>query len=165
MLRIYILQNFYDLSDMGVMCEIIDSRSFSDFCGVSTPDQVPNGDTIGNFRNLLIRNNIQEQIFAHVVSILSKNHLILKKGTIVDLTLISAPTSTKNADRKRDPEAHSVEKGTQWHFGYKAHIGADSKTELVHHVKATSANEYDINAVDDIICGNEDDLYVDSAGS
>lgn len=104
---------------MGVMCEIIDSRSFSDFCGVSTPDQVPNGDTIGNFRNLLIRNNIQEQIFAHVVSILSKNHLILKKGTIVDLTLISAPTSTKNADRKRDLEAHSVEKGTHGILGTK----------------------------------------------
>ena len=95
MLRIYILQNFYDLSDMGVMYEILDSRSFSDFCGVSTPDQVPNGDTIGNFRNLLIRNNIQEQIFAQVVHLLTKKHLILKKGTIVDSTLIAAPSSKK----------------------------------------------------------------------
>lgn len=163
MLRIYILQNFYDLSDMGVMYEILDSRSFSDFCGVSTPDQVPNGDTIGNFRNLLIRNNIQEQIFAQVVSILTKKHLILKKGTIVDSTLIAAPSSTKNADRKRDPEAHSVKKGNQWHFGYKAHIGVDSKTGLVHHVKATAANVHDVNAVDDIIYGDEDDLYGDSA--
>ena len=87
MLRIYILQNFYDLSDMGVMYEIIDSRAFSDFCGVSTPDQVPNGDTIGNFRNLLIRNNIQEQIFAQVVSILNKNNLILKKVLLLILHL------------------------------------------------------------------------------
>lgn len=163
MLRIYILQNFYDLSDMGVMYEILDSRSFSDFCGVSAPEQVPNGDTIGNFRNLLIRNNIQEKIFSQVVSILTKKHLILKKGTIVDSTLISAPSSTKNKDRKRDPEAHSVKKGNQWHFGYKAHIGVDSKTGLVHHVKATAANVHDINAVDDVIYGNEDDLYGDSA--
>ena len=163
MLRIHILQNFYDLSDMGVMYEIIDIRSFSDFCGVSTPEQVPNGDTIGNFRNLLIRNNIQEKIFAQVVSILTEKNLILKKGTIVDSTLISAPSSTKNKDKKRDPEAHSVMKGKQWYFGYKAHIGVDSKTGLVHHVKATAANVHDVNAVDDVIYGEEDDFFGDSA--
>lgn len=162
MLRILVLQNLYDLSDMGVMYEIIDSRAFSDFCGVSTPEQVPNGDTIGNFRNLLIRNNVQEKIFAQVVSILNKNHLILKKGTIVDSTLISAPSSTKNADRQRDPEAHSVKKGNQWHFGYKAHIGVDSETGLVHHVKATAANVHDVNAANDVIYGDEDEFYGDS---
>ena len=162
MLRIHILQNFYDLADMAVMYEILDSRAFSDFCGVSSPKEVPNGDTIGRFRNLLIENNIQEQIFAQVLTILEDHKLILKKGTIVDSTLIAAPSSTKNADRQRDPEAHSVKKGNQWYFGYKAHIGVDKDTSLVHHVKATAANVHDTEAVEDIIHGDEDELYGDS---
>lgn len=162
MLRIHILQNFYDLADMAVMNEILDSRAFSDFCGVSSPKEVPNGDTIGRFRNLLIENNIQEQIFVQVIKILQEHKLILKKGTIVDSTLIAAPSSTKNADRQRDPEAHSVKKGNQWYFGYKAHIGVDKDTGLVHHVKATAANVHDTEAVDDIIYGDEDELYGDS---
>ena len=162
MLRIHILQNFYDLADMAVMNEILDSRAFSDFCGVSSPKEVPNGDTIGRFRNLLIENNIQEQIFVQEIKILQEHKLILKKGTIVDSTLIAAPSSTKNADRQRDPEAHSVKKGNQWYFGYKAHIGVDKDTGLVHHVKATAANVHDTEAVDDIIYGDEDELYGDS---
>ena len=162
MLRIHILQNFYDLADMAVMYEILDSRAFSDFCGVSSPKEVPDGDTIGRFRNMLIDNNIQEQIFLQVVKILQKHNLILKKGTIVDSTLIATSSSTKNADRKRDPEAHSVKKGNQWYFGYKAHIGVDKDTGLVHHVKATAANVHDTEAVDDIIHGDEDELYGDS---
>lgn len=147
---------------MGVMYEIIDSRAFSDFCGISTPDQVPNGDTIGNFRNLLARNNIQEQIFAQILSILNKNKLILKNSTIVNSTLISTPSSTKNADRKRDPKAHSVKEENQWHFGYKAHIGADSEAGLIHHVKTTSANIHDLNVANDVVYGDEDKLYGDS---
>ena len=95
MLRIHILQNIYDLAEMAVMYEMLDSRSFSDFCGVSSPDDVPNGDTIGRFRQLLTDKNIQEQIFAQVINILNKHHLILKKGIIVDSTLIAAPSSTK----------------------------------------------------------------------
>ncbi len=86
----------------------------------------------------------------------------MKKGTIVDSTLIAAPSSTKNADRKRDPDAHSVKKGNQWYFGYKAHIGVDKDTGLIHHVKATAANVHDTEAVDDIIHGDEDELYGDS---
>ena len=162
MLRIHILQNFYDLADMAVMNEILDSRAFSDFCGVSAPKEVPNGDTIGRFRNLLINNNIHEQIFIQVVKILQEHKLILKKGTIVDSTLIAAPSSTKNADRQRDPDAHSVKKGNQWYFGYKAHIGVDKDTGLVHHVKATAANVHDTEAADDVINGDEDELYGDS---
>ncbi len=114
MVRIYLLQNFYDLSDMAVMNEIIDSRAFSDFCGVDSPNQVPNGDTIGNFRKILIENQIQEKIFHQVIDILSQKGLILKRGTIVDSTLISALSSTKNKEKKRDPDAHSVKKGSQW---------------------------------------------------
>ncbi len=162
MLRIFILQNLYDLSDMRVMTEVIDSRAFSDFCGVDSPNQVPDGDTIGRFRNILIRNNIQEKFFSEVVNILTEKGLILKRGTIVDSTLIAAPSSTKNKDKKRDPDAHSVKKGTQWHFGYKAHIGVDKKTGIVHHIKVTSANVNDVTVVPDLLYGEEETVYGDS---
>ncbi len=115
-LRIFILQNLYDLSDMKAMNEVIDSRAFSDFCGVDSPNQVPDGDTIGRFRNILENNRIQEKLFDEVLKILTDKGLILKRGTIVDSTLIAAPSSTKNAEKKRDPEARSVKKGNQWHF-------------------------------------------------
>lgn len=97
--RIFLLQNFYDLSEREAMNEVIDSRAFSDFCGVDSPNQVPNGDTIGNFRNILINNGIQEKIFFQVVEKLSKKGLILKRGTIVDSTLIATSASTKNKDK------------------------------------------------------------------
>lgn len=95
MLRIFILQNVYNLADMAVMNEVIDSRAFSDFCGVNSPDEVPNRDTIGRFRNILTENGLQEKIFAKVVEILTERKLILKKGTIVDSTFIESPSSTK----------------------------------------------------------------------
>lgn len=112
MLRIHILQNLYDLSDMRVMTEVIDSRAFSEFCGVNSSNQVPDGDTIGRFRNILVKNGIQEKLFLQVVEILSSKGLILKKGTIVDSTIIVAPSSTKNKEKKRDKDAHSVKKET-----------------------------------------------------
>ena len=96
MLRIYLLQNLYDLSDEGTVAEVIDSCAFSDFCGVDSSNQVPNGDTLGRFRNLLIRPGLQEKLFSQVVAMLMKRGLNLKKGTIVDSTIISAPSSTKN---------------------------------------------------------------------
>ena len=123
MLRLYLLQNLYDLSDEATVAEAIDSRAFSEFCGVDSSNQVPDGDTLGRFRNLLIRNGLQEKLFAQVVAALMERGLILKKGTIVDSTIISAPSSTKNKEKKRDPDAHQVKKGNTWHFGYKAHIG------------------------------------------
>ncbi len=162
MLRIFVLQNLYDLADMKVMYEIIDSRAFSEFCGVDSPNQVPDGDTIGRFRNILERNRIQEKIFKQVVEILTKKGLILKRGTIVDSTLIAAPASTKNKEKKRDPEAHSTKKGTQWHFGYKAHIGVDKDTGLVHTVKGTAANVHDVTMTSQLMHGEEDELYGDS---
>ena len=96
MLRIYLVQNLYNLSDMGTVAEVIDSRAFSDFCGVESSNQVPNGDTLGRFRNLLLKNGLQEKLFTQVVELLTKRGLILKKGTIVDSTFIEAPSSTKN---------------------------------------------------------------------
>ena len=108
----YLLQNLYDLSDEATMAEAIDSRAFSDFCGVDSSNQVPDGDTLGRFRNLLIRSGLLEKLFAQVVAALMERGLILKKGTIVDSTIISAPSSTKNKEKKRDPDAHQVKRGT-----------------------------------------------------
>lgn len=162
MLRIHILQNLYDLSDMRVMTEVIDSRAFSEFCGVDSSNQIPNGDTIGRFRNILVKNGIQEKLFLQVVEILNSKGLILKKGTIVDSTIISAPSSTKNKERKRDIDAHSVKKGNAWYFGYKAHIGVDGKTGLVHTIKVTSANVHDVTVTRDLLIGEEDVVYGDS---
>lgn len=111
MLRLYLLQNLYDLSDEATMAGAIDNRAFSDFCGVDSSNQVPDGDTLGRFRNLLIWNGLQEKLFAQLVVALMERGLILKKGTIVDSTIISAPSSTKNKEKKRDSDAHQVKKG------------------------------------------------------
>lgn len=162
MLRIHMLQNLYDLSDMGAMTEVIDSRAFSDFCGVDSSNQVPDGDTIGRFRELLVEHDLQEQLFLQVVRLLEKKGLILKKGTIVDSTIISAPSSTKNREKKRDSEAHQTKKGNTWHFGYKAHIGVDKDTGLVHHVETTAANVHDVSAVPTLLHGQEESVHGDS---
>ena len=162
MLRLYILQNLYDLSDEARSAEVIDSRAFSDFCGIESSNQVPNGDTIGRFRNILIQNGLQGKLFQQVVDLLTEQKLILKKGTIVDSTLIAAPSSTKNREKKRDPEAHSVKKGNAWHFGYKAHVGVDQDTGLVHHVEVTSANVHDVTMLPKLINGEESAVYGDS---
>lgn len=162
MLRIHLLQNLYTLSDEGTRNEIVDSRAFSDFCGVESSNQIPDGDTIGRFRNLLIENGIHEQFFAFVVKSLTDRGLILKKGTIVDSTIIAAPSSTKNKDKQRDPDAHSVKKGSAWHFGYKAHIGVDKDTGIVHSVEVTSANVHDVEVTPKLLTGEEDTVNGDS---
>lgn len=162
MLRIYMLQNLYDLADMKVMYEILDSRAFTEFCCINSPDEVPDGDTIGRFRNLLNKYGLQQTIFETVVDLLLQRGLILKKGTIVDSTFIEAPLSTKNKEKKRDPEAHSAKKGNTWHFGYKMHIGVDRDSGLVHHVKTTSANEHDVTATSELMHGEEETLNGDS---
>ena len=162
MLRLYVLQNLYTLSDEGTVAEVIDSRAFSEFCGVESSNQVPDGDTLGRFRNLLIHNGMQERLFAQVVEELNARGLLLKKGTIVDSTLISAPTSTKNAKKERDPEAHSTKKGNNWHFGYKAHIGVDKDTGLVHTLRTTSANIHDVTMTSQLLCGEEKTVHGDS---
>ena len=136
MLRIYLVQNLYNLSDMVTVAEVIDSRAFSDFCGVESSNQV--------------------------VSLLEQRGLILKKGTIVDSTFIEAPSSTKNKKKERDPDAHSAKKGNVWHFGYKAHIGVDSDSGLVHTLKATAANEHDVTIAADLLTGDEEIVYGDS---
>ena len=162
MLRIFILQNLYDLADMKVMNEVLDSRAFAAFCCISSPDDVPDGDTIGRFRNLLMEHDLQKNIFDAVLNLIAERGLILKKGTIVDSTFIEAPSSTKNQKKERDPEAHSSKKGSTWHFGYKAHIGVDRESGLVHHVVTTAANEHDVTVVNQLMHGDEDTLGGDS---
>ena len=162
MLRIHLLQNLYTLSDEGTRNEVVDSRAFSDFCGVESSNQIPDGDTIGRFRNLLIEHSIHEHFFALVVKTLTDRGLILKKGTIVDSTIIPAPSSTKNKERQRDPDAHSTKKGNTWHFGYKAHIGVDKDSGIVHSVEVTSANVHDVEVTPKLLTGEEDTVNGDS---
>ena len=162
MLRIHLLQNLYNLSDEGTRNEIIDSRAFSDFCEVESSNQIPDGDTIGRFRNKLIENGVHEKFFAIVVKTITDRGLILKKGTIVDSTFIEAPTSTKNKEKQRDPDAHSAQKGNEWHFGYKAHIGVDKDTGLVHTLKVTAANVHDATMVSELLTGEEEVVFGDS---
>ena len=162
MLRIHLLQNLYNLSDMSTMGEVIDSRAFSDFCGVDSSNQVPDGDTIGRFRALLVEHGLQEKLFAQVVELLQAKGLILKKGSIVDSTILSAPSSTKNQEKKRDPDAHQTKKGNTWYFGYKGHIGVDKISGLVHHVEVTSANVHDVTVVPQLLHGEEESVHGDS---
>src|SRR5574344_2061464 len=162
MLRLYLLQNLYDLSDEATVAEAIDSRAFSEFCGVDSSNQVPDGDTLGRFRNLLIKNGLQEKLFRQVVELLQQRGLILKKGTIVDSTIIAAPSSTKNQEQQRDPDAHQVKKGNTWHFGYKAHVGVDKDTGLVHTVEVTGANTHDVVMTSKLLTGDEESVYGDS---
>ena len=134
--------------DMAVAAEVIDSRAISEFCGVTSSNQVPNGDTIGRFRNLLIQNCLQEKLFADVVSRLKAKDLMLMKGTIVDSTLIVALSSTKNEKKERDPDAVRSRKAiSEWYFGYKGHIAVDKDTGLVKKIETTAANVHDVTQV------------------
>lgn len=162
MLRIHLLQNLYDLADMAAMTEVIDSRAFSEFCGVESSNQVPDGDTIGRFRGLLVEHRLQEKLFAQVVALLQSRGLILKKGTIVDSAIIAAPSSTKNREKKRDPDAHQTKKGNTWYFGYKAHIGVDKASGLTHHVEVTAANAHDVSVTPKLLHGEEESVHGDS---
>ena len=162
MLRLYLLQNLYNLSDEASVAEAIDSRAFSEFCGVDSSNQVPDGDTLGRFRNLLIKSGTQEKLFGQVVELLQQKGLLLRKGTIVDSTLIEAPSSTKNREKQRDPDAHQTKKGNQWYFGYKAHIGVDKDSGLVHKVKVTAANISDVATMPQLLTGEEEVVYGDS---
>jgi IS5 family transposase len=150
------------MADMAAKYEVIDSRAFSEFCGVDSSNQVPDGDTIGRFRALLVRHGLQKKLFAQVVELLEAKGLILKKGSIVDSTIIAAPSSTKNREKKRDPDAHQTKKGKTWYFGYKAHIGVDKTTGLAHHVEATAANVHDVTVVPKLLYGEEETVHGDS---
>ncbi len=156
------LQNLYDLSDLATVAEVIDSCAFSEYCGVDSSNQVPDGDTLGRFRGLLEENGIQQKLFAQVVRTLMDKGLILKKGTIVDSTIIAVPSSTKNQKKERDSDAHQVKKGNAWHFGYKAHIGVDKDSGLAHTVEVTGANTHDVTMVPKLLTGEVETAYADT---
>lgn len=165
MLRMYLLQNWFNLSDEGVEDAIYDSYAFRRFMGVDflESQQVPDATTLCNFRKLLNNNGLTERIFANVREQLDNNGKLMHGGSIVDATIIDAPKSTKNADDSRDPEMHQVKKGNQWYFGEKLHIGVDAGTGYVHSLEVTAANEADINMTPTLIRADDHVLYGDSA--
>lgn len=166
MLRIYFLQNWFNLSDPAVEESIYDSLSMREFVGVDLGREgAPDETTACKFRHLLERHELGKRIFEEVGLHLQTHGLKVSTGTIVDATIINAPSSTKNKDNARDPEMHQTKKGNQWYFGMKAHIGVDSKTKLIHSVVATAANEHDKHALPELLHGNERRVYGDSAYS
>ncbi|AUI92244.1 IS5 family transposase [Xanthomonas oryzae pv. oryzae] len=162
MLRIHLLQQWYALSDPAMeeaLHEIPTLRGFAQLGGL---DNVPDETTILNFRRLLETHGIAARMLEAVNAHLSRKGQSLRSGTIVDATLIAAPSSTKNADRARDPEMHQTKKGNQWYFGMKAHIGVDEFSGLVHHVQCTAANVADVTVTHALLHGKEDSVFGDS---
>ena len=163
MLRIYFLQQWFDLSDPQAEDAIYDSESMRRFAGVELgEDKVPDESTILRFRHLLEKHRLTEAIFEEVKDLLTEQGLLLRSGTIVDATIIAAPSSTKNAEGKRDPEMKQTRKGNAWHFGMKLHIATDVRGR-VHHVTATHAAASDIGQLPDLLHGEESVIYGDQA--
>ena len=164
MLRIYFLQHWFNLSDPAVEEALYDSQSMRAFAGIDLgAEPAPDETTVCRFRHLLEKNDLGRQIFLVVADHLHARGFRLSRGTIVDATIIEAPSSTKNADGARDPEMSQTKKGNEWHFGMKAHIGVDSKNKLVHSVAASPANVHDSQALAHLLHGNETRVWGDSA--
>jgi IS5 family transposase len=164
MLRMYFIANWFNLSDVACEDALYDVQAFRDFCQFDLGrERVPDATTLLNFRHLLEQHELGAAMFAKVGELLLANGMKLSGGTIVDATIIAAPSSTKNADKTRDPEMHQTKKGNQWHFGMKVHIGVDSQTGLTHSVSITSANVHDSQELPNLLHGNETRLYGDSA--
>jgi len=163
MLRIYFLQQWFNLSDPQAEDAIYDSESMRRFARVELGDEVvPDETTILRFRHLLEQHGLTQAIFNSITGLLEERRLLLRSGTIVDATIIAAPSSTKNASATRDPEMKQTHKGKNWHFGMKLHIGAD-KRGIVHTVRATAANVADITQLPDLLHGQERELFGDQA--
>ena len=161
MLRIYFLQQWFNLSDPAAEDSLYDIESMRRFCGIELGDNaVPDETTILNFRRLLERHALTEAIFKSVNRLLSGKRLLLKSGTLVDATIIAAPSSTKNEDRSRDPEMTQTKKGNQWYFGMKVHIGTDRKG-IVHTVTTTTAKDADITQLPELLHGKESVVHGD----
>ncbi len=162
MLRIHFLQQWYALSDPGMEEALYDTAVLRQFARLSGLDAIPDETTILNFRRLLETHDLAGKIFERVNAHLSRKGQSLRAGTIVDATIIAAPSSTKNKDGQRDPAMHQTKKGHQWHFGMKAHIGVDEESGLVHHVECTAANVNDVTQVHKLLHGKEDTITGDS---
>lgn len=164
MLKIQCLQQWFDLSDPKMEQEIYDRNSFQRFLDIDLANQpVPDETTICKFRHLMEKHNINEKFFKHVLARLQRLWLAMKQWTSVDATIIKAPSSTKNKDKKRDPEMSSTKKWANYQFGMKAHIGADSKTGVVHSVEYSTASEHDSIEIDNLLHWEEEFVMWDKA--
>ena len=166
MLRIYFLQQWFNLSDPAMEDALYDIESLRRFAGIELgQDEVPDETTILNFRHLLERHGLTKKMFAKINAHLQHHGLLMRQGTIVDATIMAAPTSTKNVSGARDPEMSSVQKGKDWHFGMKLHIGADSESGLTHSATVTTARVHDSQVMGELLHGSEAAVYGDSAYS
>ena len=164
MLRIYFLQQWYNLSDPAIEEALYDSETMRRFVGIENgQDTIPDESTVCLFRHLLEEHRLPDRIFAEVKALLTERELMMSEGTIVDATIINAPSSTKNKKKERDPEMHQTKKGNQWYFGMKAHTGVDKDSGLVHTVGISAANLHDSQAMDELLHGQETALWGDSA--
>ena len=160
MLRMLLLQVWFNLSDEAVEDAIYDSYAMKSFLGINfdSGEQVPDATTLCKFRKLLSEHGLQKMIFDQVKEVLAERKMEVRGGTIVDATIIESSSSVKNADGKRDPEMHSVRKGNQWYFGMRVHVGADPVHGFVHSIKTTAANGVEVNEAPDLL--REDDTVV-----
>ncbi|MGH8468774.1 MAG: IS5 family transposase [Gammaproteobacteria bacterium] len=164
MLRTYFLQQWFNLSDPGVEEALYDSVSMRRFAGIDLGEMpVPDESTVLRFRHLLEQHSLGEKLFQQVHEYLEAQGIKIGTGTIVDATIISAPPSTKNKDKQRDPDMHQTKKGNQWYFGMKAHIGVDSQSKVIHAVVATAANVHDSTCLPNLLHGEETRVWGDSA--
>ena len=163
MLRIYFMQNWFNLSDPQAEDSLYDIESMRRFAGLElAEDAIPDESTILRFRHLLEKHQLTERIFAQIRTLLEEKRLLLRSGTIVDATIIAAPPSTKNAAETRDPEMHQTKKGKDWHFGMKAHVGTDRRG-IVHSLSTTAANVSDISQLPKLLHGQEKEVFGDQA--
>jgi transposase, IS5 family len=162
MLRIHFMQQWFTLSDPAMEEALHDMALFREFAHLDYSTRLPDESTILRFRHLLEEHKLADQILKEVNALLSDKGLLLKAGTVVDATLIAAPSSTKNKDGQRDPEMHQAKKGNQWHFGMKAHIGVDAESGLVHTVTGTAANVNDVVEANALLHGQERDVFADA---
>ncbi len=163
MLRMYLLQQWYGLADEALEDAIYDSQALRDFVGIDlSRESVPDATTLLKFRRLLLDNDLTKALFEDINAHLGEQGLLMRSGTIVDATIIAAPSSTKNAGGERDPQMHQTKKGNQWHFGMKAHIGVDAESGLVHSLVSTAANVNDVTQAGALLHGQEADAFGDA---
>ena len=164
MIRIYFMQQWYGLSDPAMEDALYDSESMRRFADIDLEvDVIPDETTILHFRHLLEKHSLTEKLFESTRRYLTEKGLLLREGTIVDATIINAPSSTKNNEQARDKEMKQTKKGNQWYFGMKAHVGTDSQRGLVHSVVVTNAAVHDSRVMDELLHGEEREVYGDKA--
>lgn len=162
MLRIHCMQLFYNLSDPGMEDALYEIESMRRFAGLRLSEALPDETTILNFRRFLERHKFGRKLFEEINRHLGEHGLMMREGSIVDASIISAPSSTKNQEGKRDPEMHQTRKGNQWYFGMKVHVGVDDVTGLIHSLETTPANVHDLEVVERLLHGAERRAFGDA---